>query len=76
MIAKLKGWWRAHGTKILGVLVAAVGVAGDCLVYIQAMDPKHAAIYSAFVAIGGAIIRRGFTNSARLPEVLPPPVTR
>ena len=68
MIAKLKLWWTGHGTKILGGLVAAVGVAGDSLVYIQALDPKHAAIYSALVAIGGAIVKRGFTNTAALPK--------
>jgi hypothetical protein len=68
MIVKLKAYWVGHGTKILGVFVAGVGIAGDSLVYIQALDPKHAAIYSALVAIGGAIVKRGFTNSAALPK--------
>lgn len=68
MIALLKKWWTGHGTKILGAFVALVGIAGDSLVYIQALDPKHAAIYSALVAVGGAIVKRGFTNSANPPS--------
>lgn len=65
MIATLQAWWTGHGTKILGTAVAIIGIAGDALVYIQALDPKHAAIYSALIGIGGAIVKRGFTNSAK-----------
>ena len=59
-----KGWWGAHGTKILGAIVALIGVAGDSLSLIVAYDPKHAALWTLIVGIGGAVIRRGFTNSA------------
>jgi hypothetical protein len=65
MIVKLKQWWQDHGTKILGYVVMAIGAAGDCLSLIQAVDPKHAALWSLVVGLGGAIVRRGYTNSAR-----------
>lgn len=63
MIDKLKAWWTGHGTKILGVAVMAIGVAGDCLSLIQAADPKHAALWSLVIGVGGAVVRRGFTNT-------------
>lgn len=64
MIEKLKAFWHAHATKFWGYFVMTTGVAGDALVYVQALDPRHAAIYSLLVAVGGAIVKRGYTNSA------------
>jgi hypothetical protein len=58
------GWWTRHGTKILGAIVALVGILGDSLSLIVAYDPKHAALWSLIIGIGGAVIRRGFVNSA------------
>lgn len=72
MIQKIRQWWHDHGTKILGYVVMGIGAAGDCLSLIQAVDPKHAALWSLVVGLGGAIVRRGYTNSARL-TTLPPP---
>lgn len=65
--ASTKGWWSAHGTKILGAVVAVVGIAGDSLSLIVAYDPKHAALWTLIIGIGGAVIRRGFVNSANPP---------
>lgn len=63
MIAQLKSWWDGHGTKILGIAVMLIGVAGDCLSLIQAVDPRHAALWSLVVGVGGAVLKRGFTNT-------------
>jgi hypothetical protein len=60
-------WWRDHGTKILGGVVIFVGAAGDSLSLITAVDPKHAALWTLIIGLGGAIIRRGFTNTASTP---------
>jgi hypothetical protein len=65
--ASSRGWWRQHGTKILGAIVAVVGVAGDSLSLIVAYDPKHAALWTLIIGIGGAVIRRGFVNTGNLP---------
>lgn len=67
----LKIWWHGHGTKILGVIVMLVGVAGDCLTLIQALDPKRAALWALVIGLGGAVLRRGFINSQN--ASLPPP---
>ncbi len=72
MIGKLTAYWHAHGTKILGIVVMLLGAAGDSLSVIQAADPKHAALWALVIGLGGAIVRRGFTNSARA-ATLPPP---
>lgn len=72
MIQKIRKWWHDHGTKILGYVVMGIGAAGDCLSLIQAVDPKHAALWSLVVGLGGAIVRRGYTNTARA-ATLPPP---
>lgn len=64
MIAKLEAWWRAHGTKILGWVTIVVGAAGECLTLIQAVDPKHSALWALIITLGGGIVRRGFTNTA------------
>jgi Flp pilus assembly protein TadD len=68
MIQWLKDFWAAHGTKILGLASAAAGGAGEALTYIQQLDPKHAAIWGVVILLGVAIVRRGFTNSARLAQ--------
>lgn len=62
-----KGWWAAHGTKILGAITVGVGAGGEVLSAIQAVDPKHAALWALILGLGGAVIRRGFTNSAAPP---------
>lgn len=56
-------WWKSHGTKILGVVVALIGAAGECLQLIQTVDPKHAALWAMVITLGGAVLKRGFTNS-------------
>jgi hypothetical protein len=66
----LKRFWKGHGTKLLGALVVLIGAAGDSLSLIQAVDPKHAALWALVTGVGGFIIKRGFTNSA---APLPPP---
>lgn len=63
MIDKLQAWWRGHGTKILGILAMLVGAGGESLALIQAVDPKHAALWALVMGLGGAIVRRGFTNT-------------
>ncbi len=64
-------FWAGHGTKILGAVVVLIGAAGDSLSLIQAVDPKHAALWALVTGVGGFIIKRGFTNSAQV--TLPPP---
>ena len=61
----IKGYWADHGTKILGTAVILWGAAGESLVYIQQLDPKHAAIWGVVITLGGAVLRRGFVNSQR-----------
>ena len=65
----MQGTWSAHGTKILGFLVAVIGAMGDVQQLFVAYDsnPKHVALYTLIAALGGAIIKRGFTNSGALP---------
>jgi hypothetical protein len=62
-------FWKDHGTKLLGLIVALIGALGDVQQLFIAYDsnPKHVALYSLIVALGTAIIRRGFTNSATPP---------
>jgi len=67
-------WWHDHGTKILGWAVVGLGAAGDSLSLIQAVDPKHAALWALVTGLGGAIVRRGYTNTAKL-ATLPSPST-
>jgi hypothetical protein len=55
-------WWHTHGTKILGVVTALVGVAGESLSLIQAYDPKRSALWALVVGIAMAIVKRGYTN--------------
>lgn len=64
-------FWKDHGTKLLGFLVAAIGAMGDCLELFKSFDsdPKHIAAYTLIVGLGSAIIRRGFTNSAAAPAI-------
>ena len=62
--AKWIAFWRAHGTKILGYVTAGVGVLNEIVAYIQAADPKHAAIWALVIALGAATVKRGHTNSA------------
>lgn len=71
IVGKIKAFWHAHGTKFWGYFVIGIGILGDSLVYLQAIDPRHAAVYSLLVGVGGAIVKRGYTNSAQAP--LPPP---
>jgi hypothetical protein len=61
----LKRYWAAHGTKILGSLAVIIGAGGESLALIQAVDPKHAALWALVMGLGGAVVRRGFTNSAQ-----------
>jgi len=68
----LKAFWAGHGTKLLGGLVVLIGAAGDSLSLIQAVDPKHAALWALVTGLGGFIIKRGFTNTAQA-ATLPPP---
>ena len=72
VVKTLKRWWGSHGTKILGAVVVLVGAAGDALSLIQAVDPKHAALWALVTGLGGFIIKRGFTNTAQA-ATLPPP---
>jgi len=67
-----KKFWAGHGTKLLGGLVVLIGAAGDSLSLIQAVDPKHAALWALVTGLGGFIIKRGFTNTAQA-ATLPPP---
>jgi len=60
----LKTFWAGHGTKILGGVTVAIGAIGESLSLIQAVDPKHAALWALVAGVGGAIIRRGFTNTS------------
>ena len=59
-------FWRDHATKFWGALVILTGAAGEALVYIQQLDPKHAALWGTVITIGCAVIRRGFTNTRSL----------
>lgn len=59
----MKKYWIDHGTKILGVIVTLIGAAGECLQLIQVVDPKHAALWALVITLGGAVLKRGFTNS-------------
>lgn len=65
---KLKAWWVSHGTKILGGVAVLIGAGGESLALIQAVDPKHAALWALVIGLGGAIIRRGFTNTQNLQQ--------
>ncbi len=65
---QLPQWWHDHGTKILGVIAAGAGAAGEALAYIQQLDPKHAALWGVVIIIGAAVVKRGFTNTARADE--------
>ena len=62
---KLKLWWQGHGTKILGVITTVYGVIQEALGAIQAVDTKHAAVWALVIVLGGAVIKRGFTNSKK-----------
>lgn len=70
-------FWKEHGTKLLGFLVAVVGAMGDCIQLFAAADPnpKHVAVYTLIAGLGAAIVKRGFTNTATLadPTLKPPP---
>lgn len=58
-------WWTGHGTKILGWVTVLIGAGGESLSLIQAVDQKHSALWALIIGLGGAVIRRGFTNTAR-----------
>lgn len=60
---KFKELWRSHGTKILGWLIVFVGALQEVLPLIQGIDPKHAGLWALVVGLGGAVIKRGFTNT-------------
>lgn len=66
--------WANHGTKILGFVVALIGALGDVQQLFVAVDanPKHIALYSLIVALGGAVIKRGFGNSSSTPPPAAP----
>lgn len=63
LVAKVTGWWKNHGTKILGFLTSVYGFIQGALEQIKQVDPRHAAVWGLVVALGGFIIARGFTNS-------------
>jgi len=65
---KIKAWWAAHGTKILGTVAVIIGAGGESLSLIQAVDPKHSALWALVMGLGGAIVRRGFTNTKTLQQ--------
>ena len=58
-------YWNNHGTKFYGALVMLAGASGEALVYIQQLDPKHAAVWGVIITLGAGIIRQGFVNSQR-----------
>lgn len=66
--------WANHGTKILGFVVAVIGAMGDVQQLFAAYDsnPKHIALYTLVAALGGAIVKRGFTNTQNQPPAEPP----
>lgn len=59
-------FWANHGTKLLGALVALFGAMGDYVELFRAFDPnpKHAALWTLISALGLAVLKRGFTNTA------------
>ena len=61
-------YWRGHGTKILGGVIVFVGALQEVLPLIQGVDPKHSALWALFIGLGGAVIKRGFTNSKTPPN--------
>ena len=62
-MSRLQLFWHNNATKLWGIAVVVTGAAGEALVYIQQLDPKHAALWGAAITIGCAVIRRGFTNT-------------
>lgn len=63
LLERIKGWWVGHGTKILGWIIVGVGALQEVLPLIQGVDPKHSALWALVIGLGGAVIKRGFTNS-------------
>jgi hypothetical protein len=66
-------WWDDHGTKILGSVTAMLGGAIVGLPTLQPIMGHATYLLTQFFlgvavsAMGGATVRRGFTNSASLP---------
>jgi hypothetical protein len=60
----LRGYWKCHGTKILGAIIFAAGailtVAGDIIL----LAPPWLRPYEhiGFGILGYCVLRRGFTN--------------
>lgn len=72
---KIIQYWDAHGTKILGSLLSILGTVQIILGAVSAdphlsllVTPKQFALLSLVnVALSAAVVRRGFTNSAKTP---------
>jgi uncharacterized YccA/Bax inhibitor family protein len=66
-----KGWYASHGTKILGALSTAFSSVVAYLALISSspdfdllVTPKQFAVLALInAALGGAMFKRGFTNS-------------
>lgn len=75
-ITTWKGWWRSHGTRILGGVATAFSSLVAYLALISSspdfdllVTPKQFAILAMVNAVlGGAMFKRGFTNSQNAPK--------
>lgn len=62
-------FWEAHGTKVLGAIQLGVGFAVSSVSMLQGQLPSDDYVWLCFFlgvlnsALGGATIKRGFTNS-------------
>ena len=58
---KLMAWWRGHGTKILGTIITVLGGA----LTMGLVPAQYIQIAQGVLTfLGGAAVKRGFTNSA------------
>lgn len=65
MFTKLANWYHAHGTKILGTIVALIG--GVTLIPELSNFPALAlALKIVNVALGAMTVARGYVNSANI----------
>jgi len=70
MFDKLKLFLKDHLTKVLGTITTVMGAVQTAIVTGLMEVPKgyKNAVALAVIALGVAVVKRGFTNSANLPK--------
>jgi hypothetical protein len=71
IVSTLQGWWKLHGTKIIGFLTAAIAAIefidqATINLIVTTLGPKWGPVVSHTLLITAGLLtaRRGFHNSA------------